>query len=121
MTATSSTACTASRARACARANSNTAPVGSDGPVRPSAMRAVVHRRSLIHGSLPEPFISGRPRGAGDQRMRSPRAQQPPIAAGDAHAPQPPLKLGRALQSEYVAHIKRVVERRRLIVEHDVV
>jgi hypothetical protein len=49
--AVSNGACTASRARAWARRNSSSGAVASDAPLRGSAIRAAVNRRSSAHGS----------------------------------------------------------------------
>ena len=49
--ASSNGACTASRARAWARRNSSSGAVASEAPLRGSAMRAAVKRRSSAHGS----------------------------------------------------------------------
>src|SRR3954463_5220395 len=48
-------------------------------------------------------------------------AAEPEIRTGEAGAEQPVVEFGRPLQSEQGANVERVVERGRLVVQHDVV
>src|SRR6267142_4580884 len=54
-------------------------------------------------------------------RQQSGVAGEPKTGVGKANAKQPIVELRRPLQAEQIADIECVVERRRLVIEHDVV
>ena len=55
------------------------------------------------------------------QRMIGGGVAQPPAFVGNVHRRQPGGELQRVLQPQQLADIERVMERRTLVVEHDVV
>ena len=88
-------------------------------PARPRPMRASVKRRSTVQGS--SAVMLRDPEAWARSAMRGPVADELAMRIGEADALEPGLELGRTLQAQRLAHVERVVERGRLVVEHDVV
>src|SRR5690349_1417159 len=93
-------------------------------------MRASVYWRSLVQGSVTTmsrvsramarlmKMGEGALEGLG-QAVREPHLSF--VLLVNAHRLQPVLEFRRGLETQHLAHVERIMERGRLIVEHDVV